>query len=50
MINDLWYKNAVIYCPSIATYLDADGDAIADFQGLMSRLDYLQESALRPCG
>ena len=22
MINDLWYKNAIIYCLSIATYLD----------------------------
>ena len=42
MINDLWYKNAVIYCLSIATYMDADGDGIGDFQGLMSRLDYLQ--------
>ena len=42
MINDLWYKNAVIYCLSIATYLDSDGDGIGDFQGLMSRLDYLQ--------
>jgi maltose alpha-D-glucosyltransferase / alpha-amylase len=42
VINDLWYKNAIIYCLSIATYLDADGDGIGDFQGLMSRLDYLQ--------
>ncbi len=42
MINDLWYKNAVIYCLSIATYLDSDGDGIGDFRGLMSRLDYLQ--------
>jgi maltose alpha-D-glucosyltransferase / alpha-amylase len=42
MINDLWYKNAVIYCLSIATYLDTDGDGIGDFRGLMSRLDYLQ--------
>ena len=42
MINDLWYKNAVIYCLSIGTYLDTDGDGIGDFQGLMSRLDYLQ--------
>jgi maltose alpha-D-glucosyltransferase / alpha-amylase len=42
MINDLWYKNAIIYCLSIATYLDADGDGIGDFQGLMGRLDYLQ--------
>jgi maltose alpha-D-glucosyltransferase/alpha-amylase len=42
MINDLWYKNAVIYCLSIATYLDSDGDGIGDLRGLMSRLDYLQ--------
>jgi maltose alpha-D-glucosyltransferase / alpha-amylase len=42
MINDLWYKNAVIYCLSIATYLDTNGDGIGDFQGLMRRLDYLQ--------
>jgi maltose alpha-D-glucosyltransferase/alpha-amylase len=42
MINDLWYKNAVIYCLSVATYLDSDGDGVGDFRGLMSRLDYLQ--------
>ena len=42
MINDLWYKNAVIYCLSVATYMDANGDGIGDFQGLMRRLDYLQ--------
>ena len=42
MINDLWYKNAVIYCLSVATYMDANGDGVGDFQGLMGRLDYLQ--------
>ncbi len=42
MINDLWYKNAVIYCLSVATYMDANGDGIGDFAGLMRRLDYLQ--------
>ncbi len=42
MINDLWYKNAVIYCLSVATYMDADGDGVGDFQGLLRRLDYLQ--------
>ncbi len=41
MINDLWYKNAVIYCLSVATYMDANGDGIGDFSGLMRRLDYL---------
>jgi maltose alpha-D-glucosyltransferase/alpha-amylase len=41
MINDLWYKNAVIYCLSVGTFMDADGDGIGDFQGLVRRLDYL---------
>ena len=42
MINDLWYKNAVIYCLSVSTFMDANGDGIGDFRGLMNRLDYLQ--------
>jgi maltose alpha-D-glucosyltransferase/alpha-amylase len=41
MINDLWYKNAVIYCLSVSSYMDANGDGVGDFQGLMRRLDYL---------
>src|SRR3954465_318487 len=41
MIKDLWYKNAVIYCLSVGTYMDADGSGIGDFPGLMRRLDYL---------
>jgi maltose alpha-D-glucosyltransferase/alpha-amylase len=42
MINNLWYKNAIIYCLSVASYMDANGDGIGDFSGLMRRLDYLQ--------
>jgi maltose alpha-D-glucosyltransferase/alpha-amylase len=42
VINDLWYKNAVIYCLSVGTYLDSNGDGVGDFQGVMRRLDYLQ--------
>jgi maltose alpha-D-glucosyltransferase/alpha-amylase len=41
MINDLWYKNAIFYCLSVGTYMDANGDGIGDFQGLMRRMDYL---------
>ena len=41
MINDLWYKNAVVYCLSVSTYMDANGDGVGDFAGLMRRLDYL---------
>ncbi|UWZ86456.1 alpha-amylase family protein [Occallatibacter riparius] len=42
MITDLWYKNAVVYCLSVATYMDANGDGVGDFKGLTRRLDYLQ--------
>jgi maltose alpha-D-glucosyltransferase/alpha-amylase len=42
MIDDLWYKNGVIYCLSVGTYMDANGDGIGDFKGLLRRLDYLQ--------
>jgi len=41
MINDLWYKNAVVYCLNVGTYMDSNADGIGDFQGLMRRLDYL---------
>jgi maltose alpha-D-glucosyltransferase / alpha-amylase len=41
MIDDLWYKNAVIYSLDLETFLDADGDGVGDFRGLVERLDYL---------
>jgi maltose alpha-D-glucosyltransferase/alpha-amylase len=41
MIDDLWYKNGVFYCLSVGTYMDANGDGIGDFRGLLRRLDYL---------
>jgi maltose alpha-D-glucosyltransferase/alpha-amylase len=41
MIDDLWYKNGVFYCLSVGTYMDANGDGIGDFTGLLRRLDYL---------
>ena len=41
MIHDLWYKNAVIYCLNVETFVDSNGDGVGDFPGLTSRLDYL---------
>jgi len=41
MIDDLWYKNGLFYCLSVGTYMDANGDGIGDFRGLLRRLDYL---------
>ncbi len=41
MIEDLWYKNIVIYSLDLETFMDSNGDGIGDFEGLMRRLDYL---------
>jgi maltose alpha-D-glucosyltransferase / alpha-amylase len=41
-LDDLWYKNAIIYCLDVEKYQDANGDGVGDFEGLMRRLDYLQ--------
>jgi maltose alpha-D-glucosyltransferase / alpha-amylase len=41
MAEDLWYKNAVIYCLAVETFVDSDGDGYGDFEGLRSRLDHL---------
>jgi maltose alpha-D-glucosyltransferase/alpha-amylase len=42
MINDLWYKNSVVYCLSVESFMDSNGDGVGDFPGLMRRLDYLK--------
>ncbi|HXO99081.1 MAG TPA: alpha-amylase family glycosyl hydrolase, partial [Luteibacter sp.] len=42
MINDLWYKNAIVYCLAVGSFQDSNGDGVGDFQGLGRRLDYLQ--------
>jgi maltose alpha-D-glucosyltransferase/alpha-amylase len=39
--SDLWWKNAVIYCADVATWLDSDGDGSGDLAGMTRRLDYL---------
>jgi len=36
-----WYKEAVVYCVDVDTYVDSDGDGVGDFRGLIGRLDYL---------
>lgn len=41
MIKDVWYKNAIIYCLHVGSFMDANGDGVGDFEGLMRRLDYL---------
>ncbi|EPX60947.1 Trehalose synthase [Cystobacter fuscus DSM 2262] len=41
MIDDLWYKNAIIYCLDVKTFMDSNGDGVGDFEGLTRRLGYL---------
>ena len=42
MIDDLWYKNCVIYSLDLETFLDSNGDGVGDFEGLSRRLEYLE--------
>ena len=37
-----WYKDAIIYELHIKAFRDSNGDGIGDFQGLLSKLDYLK--------
>ncbi len=39
----LWYKDAIIYELSVRSFFDSNGDGIGDFQGLMQKLDYLED-------
>jgi trehalose synthase len=39
--GDVWWKNAVVYCLDVETFLDSDGDGCGDLPGLCDRLDYL---------
>jgi 1,4-alpha-glucan branching enzyme len=39
----LWYKDAVFYELHVKAFHDSNGDGIGDFNGLIQRLDYVQE-------
>jgi maltose alpha-D-glucosyltransferase/alpha-amylase len=40
-IEDLWYRNAIIYCLDVEKFMDSNGDGVGDFAGLSARLPYL---------
>ena len=40
---DMWWKNAVIYCADVQTFLDLDGDGQGDLLGMARRVDYLAD-------
>ncbi|XP_065304360.1 maltase 2-like [Dermacentor albipictus] len=37
-----WWQGAVMYEVFVASFVDSDGDGFGDFQGLLSRLDYIR--------
>ncbi len=45
---DLWYRDAIIYSLDVETFLDANGDGVGDFEGLIRRMDYLEALGINP--
>lgn len=43
MTADKWWKKAVVYQIYPRSFQDSNGDGIGDIQGIISRLDYLEE-------
>jgi maltose alpha-D-glucosyltransferase/alpha-amylase len=41
--DPLWYKDAIIYEIHVRAFADSNNDGIGDFQGLIGKLDYLQD-------
>lgn len=42
-MNELWYKDAIIYELHVRAFYDKNQDGIGDFKGLIEKLDYLEE-------
>jgi maltose alpha-D-glucosyltransferase / alpha-amylase len=43
MSDTSWHKDAIVYQLHVRTFADSNGDGIGDFQGLIGRLDYLEQ-------
>ncbi len=41
--DPLWYKDAIIYELHVRAFADSNADGVGDFQGLIGKLDYLQD-------
>jgi maltose alpha-D-glucosyltransferase/alpha-amylase len=42
-VDELWYKDAIVYQLHVKAFADHNNDGIGDFAGLTDRLDYLQD-------
>jgi len=38
-----WFQDAVFYMLPVRSFVDANGDGVGDFEGLISRLDHIQD-------
>ena len=38
--SDVWWKDGLVYCLDIETFLDTDGDGCGDIGGVIERIDY----------
>ena len=43
IVDELWYKDAIIYQLHVKAFADSNHDGIGDFAGLTEKLPYLQE-------
>ncbi|MGA0557955.1 alpha-amylase family protein [Larkinella sp. VNQ87] len=41
-IQELWYKNSLVYSVDVEVFKDSDGNGFGDFNGLTQQLDYLK--------
>src|SRR5258708_22421472 len=42
-MDELWFKDAIIYQLHVKAFADSNNDGIGDFAGLTEKLDYLHE-------
>ena len=42
-LDELWFKDAIIYQLHVKTFADSNNDGIGDFAGLTQKLDYLHD-------
>ncbi|MCB9285523.1 MAG: maltose alpha-D-glucosyltransferase [Lewinellaceae bacterium] len=43
MQNDLWYKDSIVYSLHIRSFFDSNNNGIGDINGLIEKLDYLED-------